>query len=276
MACGIYKITNMINGKIYIGSSKNIRSRWTCHLSDLRKQNHHSVHLQRAFNKYGISNFNIEILQETEEEYLIKIEQEYLDMLKPYDKNIGYNISDKAERISGEALKKCYTPEVRKRLSDSLKNSKKFKESHSTESYRQDSAERARQQWQNPEVRSRMMSSINSEEANAKKSAAVRAAYEDPEVKRRHREAIERSFTDERRANLSKYAKDYFADPANREKQVLNSPHRKPIMCIETGEVFGSVSQAAKVIGAASKSIKKATKPGRTCKGLTFKYTGEE
>jgi hypothetical protein len=47
-------------------------------------------------------------------------------------------------------------------------------------------------------------------------------------------------------------------------------------MCIETGEIYGSIAQAAKTIGVASKSIKKALNPGRTCKGFTFKLIGEE
>lgn len=272
MACGVYKITNTANGKIYIGSSKNIESRWACHLSDLRRQDHHSKHLQRAANKYGMSVFELEILQEVEEEDLIKTEQEYLDKLRPYDKNIGYNISDNAERISGEALRKCYTPEVREKLSNSLKNSKAFKDSHSTEEYKAKSSERAKQQWQDPEVRLKMMNSLTSEESRAKKSAAVKAAYENQEVKHRHREGIKKSMTDERRANLSKYSKDYFASPEARAKQALIIPHRRSIMCNETGEIYVSISDAAKKIGVCVKSIKKATKPGRTCKGFTFKY----
>jgi hypothetical protein len=272
MTCGIYKITNIVNDKIYIGSSKHIESRWSCHLSDLRRNDHHSKHLQRAADKYDISVFKFEILQETKEEELIKVEQEYLDKLRPYDKNIGYNISDKAERISGEALKKCFTIEIREKISNSMKNSKAFKESHNTKEYKAESSERAKQQWQDPDIRAKMMDSLNSEESRAKKSAAAKRISLDPEFKRKHREGIEKSFTPERRANLSKYAKEYFSAPENRHKQCLNSPHRKQIMCKETGVVYDSVACAAKDIGVSSKSIRSATQPGRTCRGLTFEY----
>ena len=37
MAIGIYKITNTVNGKFYIGSSKNIEIRWRVHRRNLRK-----------------------------------------------------------------------------------------------------------------------------------------------------------------------------------------------------------------------------------------------
>ena len=51
--CGVYKIENSVNGKYYIGSSNNIYRRWKEHIKLLNKNNHHSPHLQFAWNKYG-------------------------------------------------------------------------------------------------------------------------------------------------------------------------------------------------------------------------------
>ena len=51
--CGIYKIQNLINNKVYIGQSVNIKSRW--HSENNRKC--HNRHLKSAFKKYGIENF---------------------------------------------------------------------------------------------------------------------------------------------------------------------------------------------------------------------------
>ena len=48
--CGIYKLT--INNKIYIGSAKNIGIRLSKHLLDLERNKHHSIYLQRTWNKY--------------------------------------------------------------------------------------------------------------------------------------------------------------------------------------------------------------------------------
>ena len=50
----IYKILALNSKKLYIGSAKNIKDRIRCHLKDLRDNKHHSVYLQRVFNKYGL------------------------------------------------------------------------------------------------------------------------------------------------------------------------------------------------------------------------------
>ena len=59
MACGIYKITNLLNNKIYIGRSVNILKRWNQH-----KNATDSSPLHKAIQKYGIENFKLEILEE--------------------------------------------------------------------------------------------------------------------------------------------------------------------------------------------------------------------
>ena len=70
---GIYKITNKINNKCYIGKSSNIEERFKYH------QEEYSFHtknwnktLYKAFRKYGIDNFTFEIIEEMTEEYYNK------------------------------------------------------------------------------------------------------------------------------------------------------------------------------------------------------------
>lgn len=89
---GIYQIRNIINNKIYIGSTKNFDQRKYRHFLHLRNGEHHSILLQRAYNKYGEINFVFEVLEECEDQELIKKEQEYLDNYKPFSP-VGYNIS---------------------------------------------------------------------------------------------------------------------------------------------------------------------------------------
>ena len=91
---GIYKITNIVNKKAYIGSSIDINVRWQQHVNDLNNNKHINKRLQNAWNRYGQSNFLFEILQVLEtEDKLLLIEQDYLDEYKSYNRNIGYNIA---------------------------------------------------------------------------------------------------------------------------------------------------------------------------------------
>lgn len=53
----IYRITNALNGRSYIGSSGDTPQRWSNHRMQLRKGNHHSKWLQREWNKYGAYEF---------------------------------------------------------------------------------------------------------------------------------------------------------------------------------------------------------------------------
>lgn len=93
---GIYQITNLVNKKVYIGSSENIAKRWVHHKSNLRNNKHHSFHLQRSYNKHGEEIFSFSILATCPVEYLLKLEQWFLDNVKP-----EYNNSKKAGNCLG-------------------------------------------------------------------------------------------------------------------------------------------------------------------------------
>jgi len=109
MIIGVYKITNLINNKCYIGSSINVKGRICAHKNDLKTNKHHSIKLQRAYDKYGIENFKYEIIEECEIENIIIREQYYIDFLdcckNGYNvlpnagNNLGMRHSDKTKEI---------------------------------------------------------------------------------------------------------------------------------------------------------------------------------
>ena len=71
--CGIYRIESVsFRNRIYIGSSVDIATRWTMHLQRLRKNKHHSMKLQRHYNKYGEADLKHSTLVRCEEEDLMK------------------------------------------------------------------------------------------------------------------------------------------------------------------------------------------------------------
>jgi group I intron endonuclease len=113
---GIYKITNIINDKVYIGSSVDVKNRIRHHKFHLSKNTHNSPKLQNAYNKYGSESFIYEIIEIVEtKELLLEREQFYIDSYVSY--KLGYNSRHKAEANYGLSP----SAETRKKISDSLK-----------------------------------------------------------------------------------------------------------------------------------------------------------
>jgi group I intron endonuclease len=107
---GIYKITNRINGKFYIGSAVDIKNRFSTHVSELKNKTHSNYHLQRAWDKYGKENFIFEVLEEIIDiNSLLLREQHFLDILTP-----EYNIC----KIASSTLGIKYSEDAKKRISE--------------------------------------------------------------------------------------------------------------------------------------------------------------
>jgi group I intron endonuclease len=61
---GVYAITNLVTGFLYIGSSKHIEKRFSDHKKDLTRGKHVNRHLQSSVNKHGIDNFEFKVIHE--------------------------------------------------------------------------------------------------------------------------------------------------------------------------------------------------------------------
>lgn len=98
---GIYHI--IINGTEhhYIGSAKDLRKRLNAHRTALNRKKHENFKLQNCYNKYGLNNFEFEILEFCEIASLLKREAYFIKKLKP-DLNI---VQDPVELNRDEAFK---------------------------------------------------------------------------------------------------------------------------------------------------------------------------
>ena len=99
---GIYKITNLANGKIFVGLGKNLAGRINRHKFALKFGSEEIKELQSDFNKYGEENFKfeeIDYLKPKDEpgyDYTEDLEcllQLWLEKLQPYNDK-GYNTLD--------------------------------------------------------------------------------------------------------------------------------------------------------------------------------------
>ena len=79
MTSGIYTITNLITGRVYIGSAVNIFKRWAAHKGLLNKNKHHCKHLQHVWNKYGFDNFEFNVIFECHKSQVAFYEQLWID-----------------------------------------------------------------------------------------------------------------------------------------------------------------------------------------------------
>ncbi len=127
--CGIYTIQSRTNPKrVYIGNSANIDRRWRIHINDLKGNKHHSIKLQRHFNKYGLCDLMFNIICECDKINLISIEQFYIDACNPY-----FNCSPTAGSTLGtkrtpeqilRSMGRKHTEEAKHKMSESRRGKK--------------------------------------------------------------------------------------------------------------------------------------------------------
>lgn len=109
---GIYRIVNLVNGKAYIGQTKEkFQRRYWLHRWELRKGKHDNKHLQRAWDKYGEENFVFEIVEVLPLEEIDDREKYWIDWQRK-QKEGCYSIQDGGQP---ENLNDYISPEIRKR-----------------------------------------------------------------------------------------------------------------------------------------------------------------
>lgn len=179
----IYKITNEIDNKIYIGQTvRSVERRWSGHKWEALNSPKYALH--RAMHKHGIENFKIEILAETDsKEDLDRLEKKYIKEYNSFVNHNGYNMTD-----GGEGS--IPTEEVRLKLS-MMQKGKKLTEEHIAN------------------MRAALKGRKHTEEHKAKTSATLKGRSRPEEVKAKisaghkgkklsieHREKLSKIYTD--------------------------------------------------------------------------------
>jgi group I intron endonuclease len=110
----VYRITNSVDGKIYVGKTNNLKRRKIEHISEAARDRRKN-HLYNAIRKYGVEVFAFQVLAEfAEEEVAYEAERFFIAFFNTTDKRVGYN-----RTLGGEGVR--HTPEGRKRISEAAK-----------------------------------------------------------------------------------------------------------------------------------------------------------
>lgn len=119
---GVYRITNTINKKVYIGSSVNLYKRIYEHFRELKLNKHSNKILQNSFNKYGIENFMVDILESniTTHDEMLDLETYQIQNHNSHILEFGFNILPTAKGTCGFIISK----ERRQKISESNKGKK--------------------------------------------------------------------------------------------------------------------------------------------------------
>ena len=136
----LYQILNKVDGKFYLGTTCDIDRRWKEHKRSLSQGTHHSIYLQRAWNKYGQDSFQFKVIKKIIKQRRKEIEQYFLNKFQCYNPSIGYNMNKKVDSrygrpMSDEAKKKISLskkgkPSARKGVKASEETRKKLSTSH--------------------------------------------------------------------------------------------------------------------------------------------------
>ena len=121
---GIYKITNQVNGKIYVGQSIDIQQRWKQHKQQADGTRCNNK-LYKAIRQYGIENFLFEIIEQCEfsREQLDERQRYWINYYNSY--NDGYNSTPGGQIEGSWAL---YNPDDIRKLWDQGYSFKEIKE----------------------------------------------------------------------------------------------------------------------------------------------------
>lgn len=244
--CGVYQIRNVINGKVYYGSSNDFQVRMQTHFWRLARGDHHNHHLQASYKRHGREAFVFEVVEECLGDDLLSREQVYLDIAMGDAKN-HYNSApvagkptpfeslppEERERLRSLARTRNNDPVVKAAMSDRMRIL------HANPVFKANLVGRAN----NPAVKAAfadIMVAVNSDpDVKAAASGRMRALHRDPAFEARSAERLRvRNADPVFREKQAEAVRKMQADPgfkaANAER--FRKVHADPIFKAEHAE----------------------------------------
>ena len=236
----VYKITNKINGKCYIGQTvKPIQRRWKQHIVG----NGHCSAIHGAITKYGIDNFDVKIISHNNSiEEMNHRERYYIKLFNSLAPN-GYNLTEGGIRPS-------FSPQARLNMARKGEKHPLWGKKHSEESKKKMSVAK--------------IGKKRSVESNKKQSESTSGS--------KHWN-FGKSPSGETLAKISKNASKQYANGRGAILQECNIQRRIAIICNQNGIIYKSIKSAAISINASASNITQQLKGrARSVKGFTFSY----
>lgn len=260
----IYKITNLVNNKIYIGqTTRSIEDRWNGHCTCSPERSA----IAAAIQKYGSSNFKIEeLIKVDSQEELNLLEKKYVEEFNSLAPN-GYNLKE-----GGDQLGSRYTDISKQKMRNAKLGTSVPEET------RQKMSESHKKRF------------LNDPTLNEKRSISSKAIWEDPiyqqnisEVRKEywsHPENIEAAskrakaqVTDEYRIKISAAVKVALSAPEVQTKMDKFYESQQRVVVASDGREFPSIQEAAAIVGCPGSSIIKNIQGRYKSAGkLTWKY----
>jgi group I intron endonuclease len=234
---GVYQIENLKDGKVYIGSSGNLKSRKYVHFNLLKNNSHTNKHMQRAYNKHKKHNFEWSILKYLEnKEELLKWEQKYLNeyiVENNIDSSKCYNVLS----IAGSNLGYNHLEETKKKISESNKGKigsnlgKKFSEEHKnkiSETHKKNGHKPTKEALDNSSLKNKTR--VRSEEEKERRSISLKGREVTEETKNKISYSEKgKIISDETRVkiSLSKKGKKHSEETKNKISESLKNRNKE-------------------------------------------------
>lgn len=268
----VYKHTNLINGKSYIGITNNLNIRWAG--SGSRYKSYNSI-FGRAIDKYGWDGFSHEVLESglTRSE-AVELEKYYIAHFRTniyrHGNAFGYNMTDGGDGICGA----IYSDDTKKKISDALSSP------NCETRKRMSDASKGRQTFLGCTLSDEHKKKLSHgrDIANAKRGKPVycvetNSVYKSSEDASHHLNISASSISSVCRGVRDSVKEHHFRYATECECVAAGVNLPQQVMCVDTGEVFHSPVDAAKYINVPTSYITRCcVDSNRSTRGLRWKY----